>query len=155
VLRDNLCDVEELDAYAADVGQGIVQSRLDRLPTAEALCSSPRSSVAVPVPLLHALVHSTGGAGSVCVPYRGAAYETALHLQACLVQDTAYQSCSQYGSSTTSRLRGSWSGCFLTRSRRGELLAQHYTAAGCPHAIPTGKAGGRPQRSVTRKPSQH
>jgi DNA-binding winged helix-turn-helix (wHTH) protein/class 3 adenylate cyclase/predicted ATPase len=174
VLRDNLYDVDEAGRLTLPASvQGIVQSRLDRLPAAEKsllqLAAVIGPAVPVPVPVLQALVHCTPEELQRRLQALQAAellYETGAMpgptytFKHALVRDAAYQSLlpstrQQYHQQIAQVLERHFP---ETVAMQPELLAQHYTEASCPaQAIPYWQEAGQQalQRSANPEAIQH
>ena len=172
VLQGNLYEVDEARRHTLPASvQGIVQTRLDRLPAAEKSLLQIAAVIgpAVSVPVLQALVHGTPEELHRRLRALQAAellYETGTMpsptytFKHALVQDAAYQSLlprtrQQYHQQIAQVLEQQFPDTVATQP---ELLAQHYTAAGLPtHAIPYWQEAGQQarQRSANQEAVQH
>ena len=173
VLQGNLYEVDEARRHTLPASvQGIVQTRLDRLPAAEKSLLQLAAVIgpAVSVPVLQALVHGTPEELHRRLRALQAAellYETGTMpsptytFKHALVQDAAYQSLlprtrQQYHQQELAQVLEQQFPD--TAATQPELLAQHYTAAGLPtHAIPYWQEAGQQarQRSANQEAVQH
>ncbi|MGH8069558.1 MAG: AAA family ATPase [Candidatus Entotheonellia bacterium] len=144
VLRGNLYEVEEAGRLTLPASvQGMVQTRLDRLPAAEKslLQIAAVIGIEVPVPVLQALVHGTleelqrrlrALQAAELLYETGAMPSPTYTFKHALVQDAAYQSLlprtrQQYHQQIAQVLEGQFPDTVATQPA---LLAQHYTKAG-------------------------
>jgi predicted ATPase len=172
VLQDNQYEVDEVGRLTLPASvQGMVQSRLDRLPATEKALLQRAAVIgpAVPVPVLQALVQSIPEALHRRLRALQAAellYETGsmpsptYTFKHALVRDAAYQSLlpstrQQVHQQLAQVLERQFPDTVATQP---ELLAQHYTEAGLPApAIPYWQEAGRQarQRSANQEAVQH
>jgi predicted ATPase len=170
VLRGNLYEVEETGRLMLPASvQGMVQTRLDRLPAAEKSLLQIAAVIgpAVPVPVLQALVHGPPEelqrrlhAMQVAdLLYEAGAMPSPTYtFKHALVQDAAYQSLlprarQQYHQRIAQVLEAQFPETVTTQP---PLLAHHYTEAGLTaQAIPYWQRAGQRalERSATRRPS--